>query len=193
MKKIFVLMAVVLILSLSLPASAANMGLKRVNGQVGILFPSTSGIDYGFSLSLGAGADFGEITDNLILVPNLSYWIMNANPPGSLSGADFSASNFQIEVDVQYYLKDVKGLYFGGGPSINFTSISTEYTVTYPFIGTQTYGGSASDTKIGLGLLGGYETMVGNSLTGFAQAKYNIVSDVNTFAIIVGVWFDVNK
>ena len=192
MKKIFVLMAVVLVLSLSLPATAANMGLKRVNGQLGILFPSTPNIDYGFNLLLGAGADLGELTDNLILVPNLSYWIMSADPEGgAVSGLDVSASNFQIEVDVQYYLKDVKGLYFGGGPSINFKSITFEYATNIPGLGTGSVSGSKTD--VGLGILAGYETMVANSLTGFAHLKYNIVSDMNTFAIVFGVWFDVNN
>jgi hypothetical protein len=83
MRKIFVLMVVALVFSLSLPASAANMGLKRLNGQLGLLFPSTEGLRHGGGFQLGAGADLGEITDNLNLVPSLSYWIMSPDSEGA--------------------------------------------------------------------------------------------------------------
>jgi hypothetical protein len=186
MKKYTVLAVVLVLLFISIPASAADMGLKRLNGQVGLLFPSTEGISYNMSFLIGAGADLGEITDNLNLVPSLSYWIMSADPEGGdVEGLDVSASNFQIAADLHYYLKDVKGLYFGGGLSLNFQSISIDYNIP----GYPSQSGSGSETNVGLDLLGGYEMPIGSS-TGFAQAKYNIVSDMNTFAIILGVWFD---
>jgi hypothetical protein len=186
MKKIVVLMVMVFVLSTVVPASASDMGLKRLNGQVGLLFPSTDNIDYGTSFLLGAGADLGEITDNLNLVPSLSYWIIDAAPEGGdVEGLDVSASNFQIAVDLQYYLKDVKGLYFGGGLSINFKSISWDLPAQF-----SQYSGSESETDIGIGLLGGYEMPLGKTTTGFAHAKYNIISDLNTFALVLGVWFD---
>jgi len=191
MKKFFALMVIALVLSLSLPASAANMGLKRMNGQLGLLFPSTEGLSYGVGFQLGAGADLGEITDNLHLVPSLSYWIMSPDVEGS-SSLDASASNFQIAVDLHYYLKDVKGLYFGGGLSINFKSISIDYPPEIAgFIGSSSSSGS--ETDIGVGLLGGYEMPLNNTTTGFAQLKYNIISDLNTLAIVFGVWFDMKN
>jgi hypothetical protein len=186
MKKIIGLMVIVLVLSLSLTASAADMGLKRLNGQVGLLFPSTPNLSYGVGFLLGAGADLGEITDNLHLVPSLSYWILSPDVEGyESSSVDVSASNFQIAADVQYYLKDVKGLYFGGGLSINFNSASIEYQ------GFEV--GAGTGTDIGLGLLGGYEMPLNSTTTGFAQLKYNIISDFNTFAILFGVWFDMKN
>ncbi len=190
MKKIFVLMLVAFVLLLTLPASASDMGLKRINGQVGLLFPSTDGIDYGISFMLGAGADVGEITDNLHLVPSLSYWILNADPEGGAeSGFDLSVSNFQIAVDLQYYLKEVKGLYFGGGLSINFTSVSWDVPAQY----AQYFPTSDSGTDIGIGLLAGYEMPIAKTTTGFAHLKYNIIKDLNTFAVVFGVWFDMKK
>jgi len=191
MKKIFVLIVIALVLSLSLPATAANMGLKRLNGQLGLLFPSTEGLSYGVGFQVGAGADFGEITDDLHLVPSLSYWIMSPDIEGAeeASGLDASASNFQIAADVQYYLKDVKGLYFGGGLSLNFKSISIDYNITNFGSGEA----SDSETSVGFGLLAGYEMPFNKKTTGFAHAKYNIISDLNTFAIVFGVWFDMKK
>jgi len=186
MKKIFGLMVIALVLSLSLPASASDIGLKRLNGQLGLLFPSSPGLSYGVGFQLGAGADLGEITDNLHLVPSLSYWILSPDVEGyESSEVDVSASNFQIAADVHYYLKDVKGLYFGGGLSLNFNSASIKYR------GFEV--GSGTGTDVGIGLLGGYEMSLNNTTTGFAQLKYNIISDFNTFAIIFGVWFDMKN
>jgi hypothetical protein len=192
MKKIFALMVIVSVLALTLPASASDMGLKRINGQVGLLFPSgLDNADYGVSFLLGAGVDVGEITDDLHLVPSLSYWIISVEPEGGTpEGFDISASNFQIAVDLQYYLKDVKGLYFGGGLSLNFKSISwdvpAQYAQFFP-------SGSDSETDVGFGFLGGYELPFNKTTTGFAHLKYNIISDLNTFAIVFGVWFDMKK
>jgi len=189
MKKIFILMVIAFVLSLSIPASASDIGLKRLNGQLGLLFPSTPNLSYGVGFQLGAGADLGEITDDLHLVPSLSYWILSPEVEGA-SSLDASASNFQIAVDVQYYLKDVKGLYFGGGLSINFVSISWDLPPEFAqFEGDY----DASSTEFGIGLLGGYEMPINKKTTGFAHLKYNIISDFNTLAIVFGVWFDMSK
>ena len=71
------------------------------------------------------------------------------------------------------------------GLSINFKSVSWDLPAELA-----AYSGSESETDIGIGLLGGYEMPLGKTSTGFAQAKYNIISDLNTFAIVLGVWFD---
>ncbi len=191
MKKIFLLVVIISVLAFTLPASASDLGLKRINGQAGLIFPSTKGLSYGVGFLVGAGVDVGEITDNLHLVPSLSYWIMSPEVEGA-STLDASASNFQIAVDLQYYLKDVKGLYFGGGLSLNFKSIS----IDYPPEVAQFFGASSasdSETDVGFGLLAGYEMPFNKTTTGFAHLKYNIISDLNTFAIVFGVWFDMKK
>ena len=179
MKKFCLLLMVAVMLIATIPVSAADMGLKRLGGKVGIIFPKD--LDMGFML--GAAADMGEITDNLKLIPLISYW----NAGKSESGVDLSFTNIQIGADVQYYLKDVKGLYFGGGLTINFQSASVDVPPEYAQFISET---STSETDIGFGLLGGYEMPLGKTATGFAQAKYNIISDFNTFAIMLGVWFD---
>ena len=178
MKKIFLFILLISVLSLTLPVSAADMGLKRLSGKVGIIFPED--LDMGFML--GAAADVGEITDNLNLVPLISYW--NA---GEEEGSfEVTVTNFQIGADVQYYIENVKGLYFGGGLSVNFKSATLKNTAT-------NQEGDDSETDIGIGLLGGYELPIGKTTTGFAHLKYNIISDLNTFAIVIGVWFDMKK
>lgn len=181
MKKFSLCLLVGVLLLATAPVSASDMGLKRLGGKVGIVFPKD--LDMGFML--GAAADMGEITDNLKLVPLISYW----NAGKSEGGYDFSLSNFQIGADVQYYLKDVKGLYFGGGLSINFASASVDVP---PEIAAFVPETSSSSTDIGIDFLGGYEMPLGKTTTGFAQLKYNLISDLNTFEINLGVWFDMN-
>lgn len=175
MRKFSLMLMVAVMLLATIPVSASDIGLKRLSGKVGIIFPKD--LDMGFML--GAAADLGELTDDLKLIPLISYW----NAGTTESGYDFSYSNFQIGADAQYYLKDVKGLYFGGGLSINFQSWSWD-------VPAGTIEDSGSNTDIGIGLLGGYEMPIGKTTTGFAQAKYNIISDANTFEINLGVWFD---
>ena len=192
MKKIFVLVVIATVLTMTLPAFASDIGLKRINGQTGLLFPSTEGLSYGVGFPIGAGVDLGEITKGLNLVPSLAYWILSADPEGgTVPGVDVSASNFQIVADVQYYLKDVKGLYFGGGLSLNFMTAGVDFPSEFAQFGVSST--SESKTRVGIGLLGGYELPFNKTTTGFAHAKYHIISDLNTFSIVLGVWFDMKK
>ncbi len=182
MKKFYAVLFVMAILFITIPASASDLGFKRLGGKVGIIFPK----DLGTGFMLGAAADMGEITDDLSLVPLLSYWSSSK----SEGDFDYGISNFQIGADVQYYLKDVKGLYFGGGLSINFVSFSFDYPAQY-----QTLFGvgetSTSETKVGIDFLAGYEIPIGKN-NGFANVKYSLISDMNTFLINIGMWFDMN-
>jgi len=182
MKKIFTLTLVLAILFLTIPASASDIEFKRLGGKVGVIFPE----DLGTGFMLGAAADMGEFTDNLSFVPLISYWKSNK----SEGDFDYGISNIQIGADVQYYLKDVKGLYFGGGLSINFATFSFDYPAEYQTFlgGTET---STSETKVGIDLLAGYEIPIGKN-NGFANVKYNLISDMNTFMINIGMWFDMN-
>ena len=178
MKNVLVVMLVAIVFLISVPVSAANLELKRISGQAGVIFPK----DFGTGFNLGASADMGELTENLTLVPLIGYW----NSSKSENSVDFSMSNFQIGADVQYALKEQKGLYFGGGLSINFLSVSVDWPQEFVGYG---YSNSSSDTKIGIDLLAGYEMPVGSNM-GFANLKYHLISDVNTFMINVGMWFD---
>lgn len=179
MRRLFLVTALVVSVSFSSQLSAADLGFKGIAPKIGIIMPEGSW-DTGF---MGAVAvDMGEITNNLNLFPLLGYWSSKYD-----FGTDkITLSNFQIGADVHYSIKDVKGLYAGGGLSLNFISWDIPgYSIYFP-------GESLSETKFGLDFLAGYMIPVG-SLLGFAEAKYNLISDFNTFEITIGVYFDMAK
>ena len=176
MKKLFVLFTFILALSVTAPAIAQDLGLKGVAPKVGLVLPEDP---WNVGLFLGASADMGEIIDDITLNPFVAYW----NSGYDISGYSLNLSNFQIGADAHYMFPDIEGLYAGGGLSLNILSFETPN-----FFGTSGTA-STSDTEIGIGLKGGYMMEVGDML-GFAEAKYNIVSNFNTLDLAVGIYFD---
>jgi hypothetical protein len=175
-KKLYILFTFVLALSVTAPAVAQDLGLKGIAPKVGLVLPEDP---WNAGLFLGASADMGEITDNITLNPFVAYW----NSGYDAFGADISLSNIQLGADVHYIFPDIEGLYAGGGLSLNI--ISFNYPDEYNVFGDA----STSDTEIGIGLKGGYMMEI-SDLLGFAEAKYNIISNLNTIELAVGLYFD---
>ena len=145
-----------------------------------MIFPK----DWDTGFSLGATANLGELADNLELFPYINYWSAGT----TVFTVDISVSNFQIGGDVHYMIENVPGLYGGGGISLNF--VSAETGIVSPFTGQSTTA-SGSSTEFGFDILGGYQLPVGDH-TGFAEVKYDLVSNLNAFRISVGMLFDLN-
>jgi len=165
-----------------------GIGFKAIGPKLGAIFPEDP---WSTGFLVGVDVDLGELTENLHLVPNAAYWSSKYDWDGS----DLTLSNIQIGADVHYFLPSVQGLFIGGGLGLNILSVDVpEYRYYDPYSGTYTTtgGGSDSETKIGFGALAGYQMPIGN-MTGFAKAKYNIISDLNTFELVVGVMFDMAK
>lgn len=185
MRKLYIALTIILLFVAIAPAQ--DLGLNAIAPKVGVLFPE-SPWDTGFLF--GAKVNMGELSENLELQPFALYWTAGA----SEFGVDLSLSNIQIGGDVVYFLPNVQGLYAGGGISINFLSFDFALPSFFnPFTG-QTEGGttSESETRIGFGLVGGYEIPVGDNWA-FVEAKYHIISDFNTFEIEVGYFFDLTR
>jgi hypothetical protein len=177
MKRVLPVLLLVFMLS---GVSFADLGLKSIAPQVGLIFPKSP---FSTGFEIGAIANMGEFSPGFGLFPFITYW----HAGGSEFGTDVSFSNFQIGGDVQYYFKEAPGLFAGAGLSLNFESVSTEFSD--PFLGT--YSGSASETNIGFGILAGYEMPI-DKYKGFVKAKYNLISDANTFELVVGLYFNTN-
>jgi len=173
MKKIIVF---TLLVMLCTTAFAGSLGLKSISPKVGLAMPEN--LDTTFYL--GVGANMGEITENLDLVPYLGFWSSGKD----LYGGDWSYSDFILGADVHYGIESVEGLYAGGGLSLNILTFSWEYPTIY---GDE--DGSDSETKIGIDILAGYEIPVAGK-TAFAEIKYNIIDHFNTLEITIGMNFD---
>ncbi len=173
----------VMLLFVAALGSAQGIGLKAIGGEVGYNSFSFASESWG-GFVVGAVADLGEITPGISLYPSVTY----ASASKSEFGADASVSDFAINANAKYAFKGESITpYVGAGIGLNFVGTKVALP-SYTFLGT-TYGGgtaSASDTKIGINLLAGAQMAFGN-MTGFAQAGYTLVSDVNYFQIVAGV------
>lgn len=178
MKRFF---GLVVLIALVAVVGNAQIGFKAVGGEVGYAsFSASSGFGKTETLGgimFGAVANLGEVTPGLSLYPSVTYSSVSKD----FSGATLKLSDFAINANVKYSFK-AEGFtpYVGGGLGLNFGSVSVSG-----------YPGSASDTKIGINLLGGAEMKFG-SATGFAQLGYNLISDMNNLQILAGVMFPMN-
>jgi hypothetical protein len=185
MKKFFVLTILALIMAYSV-VSAGDLKLNSIGPKLGLIMPEDP---WDTGLLIGARADLGELFTNAKLMPFAQYWSSGYE----FVNEDISLSNIQIGADLGYFIESVQGLYLGGGLSINFLSVDVPgVTVNTPLGPVTSGGGSDSETKFGIDLLGGYQIPIGKN-TGFVEAKYNIISDFNTFEIGVGLLFDLAK
>ncbi|NWG75797.1 MAG: hypothetical protein HXY24_14550 [Rubrivivax sp.] len=162
-----------------LPTFAAQFIFSGAAVYGGAVFPENW--DTGFNV--GAGAYFGPLSEGIYLVPSLTYWESSAVQEDD---AEVGISDFSIAVDVHYFfMKQQQGAYIGGGLSYNM--LSWEYTyIAYPY-GSR-YWVDNSESKIGFAPLGGYLFNLGK-LTALIEAKYNLISDFNTFQISLGLIF----
>ena len=180
MKRIMLLVALVALVAVV--GNAQQIGLKGIGGEVGYNSFSFASESFG-GFVVGAVADLGEVSPGIALYPSATY----ASASKSFPGGDWKVSDLAINANVKYAFKGGNITpYVGAGLGLNFVS-TTVTTPSYSLFGT-TYGGSitGSDTKIGINLLAGAQMPVG-SMTGFVQAGYNLVSDVNHLQIVAGV------
>lgn len=166
--------------------SAQNLGLNSITPKVGIISPEDPW-DTGFFI--GAEADMGEVYENITLHPTVGYWSSGYELGLGTTNVDLTMSNFQIGADGHFKIENVKGLFVGGGLSLNFLSVESGFI--NPFTGQSTTS-SASDTEIGFNVLSGYEFAVSN-FAAMAFAKYQIISNLNTLQIGIGITFDMSK
>jgi opacity protein-like surface antigen len=186
MKKLFTIMLLVLALGFITNGSAQGLGLKAIAPQLGLVMPEDPW-DMGFHI--GAKVNMGELAENLGLYPFLGYWSTKYSYSELGLSEDMSLSNIQIGADAHYKIASAQGLYVGGGLSFNILSVDVPY---YNYFTGEVTTKSDSESKIGIGLLAGYELPLGSNL-GFIQGKYNIISDFNTVELTVGMYFNLGK
>ncbi len=180
MKKIIL----VLMLCLVSFSFAGQFGLYQVAPTLGVIIPEDP-FDMGFQV--GAKANVGSLMDGKIgLYPVLNYW-----RTGAENFDDYTLSNIKLGVDFHYDLNQYfQGLYAGAGLAMNI--VKSEFTVDYgPYYGgKQSY--DDSNNEFGFCVFGGYNfEMSGKPL--FVEAKYDLINNLNTLGVKVGMFFDMKK
>ncbi len=146
--------------------NAADIGLKGIGGQIGLVMP-----DYGGDNTIGFGvvADLGTITPALRLEGSADYW------SNSWGVEPFKGSWSAITVGgiVKYDFPIGKSFtpFAGGGAGLTISR--SEFDA--PTIFGVSIGGSVStsNTDIGLIFVGGADMPIGENMKFTAQAKYN--------------------
>jgi opacity protein-like surface antigen len=166
MRRFIIFLSVMVILFVANQTMAQGLGFKGVGGRISFVDPEAVSGTIGF----GGHVNLGEIIANLALYPSFEYWNKS------------NVSDFSINADVRYYIPTGGNIDFfaGGGLAIQFVSVDLG-----PF-------GDASDTELGLDLIGGADFPVSDNLVATAKLKF-LVSDLNVLKITGGLTYLIGK
>lgn len=167
-------LATALLLSVR-PAGAADLGFRGLGVQVG----ATTASDWDTGYQVTVHADLGTLTRGLYLQPSLTYRTASATDTYrtfQVEKIDRDLTVFGLGADVLWYpARERRGWYVGGGAYLN--------RIDYEIVGI-----SQKVDRVGASAIGGYDLPLGG-LTGFAEARYHLVSGFNTLQLGVGVRF----
>ena len=187
MRKTVVIAALAVLCAFGAAQAQSNIGFFGIGGKLGITDP---GAGVGSAITFGASANLGTIMDGKIgLQADVTYWAKDYG-----FGDDWKISQFGIAVIGKYYFAaDTEKLrpFAGGGLGFNINSVSGP-SYTDPWTGHEE-DNDASDTDIGLHIVGGVDYQLSEQVTGFAEFRYMVGGDWDFYAIFVGAIFNLNK
>jgi opacity protein-like surface antigen len=158
----------------------SEMGFKGVGPVFSYVWPENLDGTGGFGLN----ADFGNLTRTIGIEAAVDYW---SRTEGS-GAAEVKIRDLALGVRamVEFDVQDSK-LRPSAGAGLSIHMLKSE--VPEQTVGTVTFGGESSKTRVGLDLVGGARyQLVGNvDLTG--QIMYRIVEDLGQFALGIGLMF----
>lgn len=167
-------------------AVSQDIGFYGIGGGVGFVNVSHGVGSSSSGFGLNARANLGEITTNLRLVPEISYWSVSENFGMFGDSFKWTWSDIAINANVHYFF-NLEGSfepYVGGGLGLNI--ISLNYTDS--FMG-ETWSASSSTTEIGFNLIGGASLDLGGALSPFGEFRYVVVSGINHLMIKAGIMY----
>ncbi len=161
----------------------ADLGLKSVGVNVGMVSPEHVDATFG----LGVFANNGYITPEIQLESRIDYWGKSDSSPYG----DLKFSDVAVGARGKYMFPTSSPTvhpFAGLGLGMHFLHSSVEVPPMDFGGGTiPGYTVSDSETRLGLDLGGGFEMPVNPSSDFVAEAWYGIVSDVNQFAVKIGM------
>jgi opacity protein-like surface antigen len=183
MKKVASLLFLTVMLLLVVNVQAEGLDFRGIGGRLSLVKPEN--IDA--TIGLGVHADLGEIYPNIVFIPSIEYWKKGL---GDSPGASSDVSAIQINADAKYMIPTEGNLDFfaGGGLAIVRNKVSTDIE-SVPGLDLS---GSATNTDIGLNLLGGLDYPLSETLDLNALAVFTI-SDGSVFRITGGVMYKFRK
>ncbi|HMC37261.1 MAG TPA: outer membrane beta-barrel protein [Actinomycetota bacterium] len=157
----------------------ANLGLKRIGAAAGFVSPEN--LDGTFSI--GAFADMGTLTPKIGLEPRLDFWSWS----NESFGAKSTVSDVTLGARGKYFFEVANSRirpFAGAGLGLHFLHAKVDIPAQG---GSPAVTAEDSQTKLGLDLGGGLATPLSPRTDFHAEVWYGIVSDVNQFALRVGV------
>ena len=156
----------------------ADIGFKGVGGRLSLVSPDNIDMTFGF----GGVFDFGTFAPQVGFGATIDAWF------GSEGAGSFSVDyrDIIIGVNSKYYFKTSNEKlkpYAGGGLAMHFFTFDLP---SFDFFG-QSIGGSETDTKFGIDLLGGLNYAAGENIDITGEAMYRVVSDIGQFVISGGI------
>lgn len=186
MQRISKLLVLVLCLAVTVVFAETNIGLNGIGARLGYVMPEG---DVDNTIAFGATADLGQLSPDIDLEANVTYWSIGEK----IGGFDWSWSSFLIDAVAKYKIKmdnsDLKP-YVGGGLGLHFATV--KYDWVDPWTGNKT-DESDSETDIAIILAGGAKKTFSETIDGFAEIRYTIAGDLDTFGIFVGAIYKLNK
>jgi opacity protein-like surface antigen len=175
--------ALLVVLALGLLSAGQAMAQSNISFRaIGATAAFVSPQDLDGTIGLGVFADLGQLAPNIGLEPNIEFWSKSDNQ----FGFESSIRDISVGMRGKYYFEVANPKlrpFAGAGLGLHF--LHAETTANIPGFGT--VNASGDDTKLGLDLGGGISTPINSKNDFHAEAWYGIVSDVNQFALRVGV------
>jgi hypothetical protein len=165
-------------LSASQAMAQSKIGFNAIGATAAFISPENLDGTFG----LGVFADLGQLAPNIGLEPNIEYWSFSENQ----FGVETSLRDISLGARAKYYFEVANPKvrpFAGAGLGLHF--LHAESSMNVPGFPAVTAEGS--DTKLGLDIGGGISTPMNSKNDFRAEAWYGIVSDVNQFALRVGV------
>jgi len=166
------------LLSAQQAMAQSKIGLHAIGASAAFVSPQYLDGTFG----LGVFADLGQVAPNIGLEPHLEFWSKSANE----FGFESSLRDVSVGMRGKYYFEVANPKvrpFAGAGLGLHFLHAKSTFTV--PGFGTAS--GEGSDTKLGLDVGGGIATALNSKNDFRAEAWYGIVTDVNQFALRVGI------
>ena len=179
-RHMFVFVLVLACLAAAGAQAESDISFKGIGPRLSYVSPE----DVDGTIGLGATADMGTLAPGWGLQAVLDYW---SKSEGS---GDFEVKFRDIAIGVRtqrFFETESTSFkpYAAGGLSLHMLKVEIPEST----IGTVTFGGSETESKIGIDLAGGAEFGEGEGMKFFGEVMYRIVSDVSQFVVTGGVMF----